>query len=44
MLINFAVQVLIVRYLSKDGFGAFAYALSIIAIGESIVTLASTAR
>jgi O-antigen/teichoic acid export membrane protein len=39
MLINFAVQVLIVRYLSEDGFGAFAYALSIIAIGESIVTL-----
>ena len=36
---DFAVQVLIVRYLSEDGFGAFAYALSIIAIGESIVTL-----
>jgi O-antigen/teichoic acid export membrane protein len=39
LLINFAVQVLIVRYLSKEGFGAFAYALSIVAIGESVVTL-----
>lgn len=37
--INFAVQVLIVRYLSQEGYGAFAYALSIVAVGESIVTL-----
>jgi O-antigen/teichoic acid export membrane protein len=37
--INFVVQVLIVRYLSQDGYGAFAYALSIVAVGESIVTL-----
>jgi O-antigen/teichoic acid export membrane protein len=37
--INFAVQVLIVRYLSQEQYGAFAYALSIVAVGESIVTL-----
>lgn len=36
--INFAVQVLIVRYLSKTDYGAFAYALSVVAIGESIAT------
>jgi O-antigen/teichoic acid export membrane protein len=39
LLINFAVQVLIVRYLSQEGYGAFAYALSLVAVGESIVTL-----
>ena len=39
LLINFAVQVLIVRYLSKEGYGAFVYALSLVAIGESVVTL-----
>jgi O-antigen/teichoic acid export membrane protein len=39
LLVNFIVQVLIVRYLSEEGFGAFAYALSIVAVGESIVTL-----
>jgi hypothetical protein len=31
MAVNFAVQVLIVRYLSKTDYGAFAYALSIVA-------------
>jgi O-antigen/teichoic acid export membrane protein len=36
--INFVVQVLIVRYLTKEDYGAFAYALSIVAIGESIAT------
>lgn len=36
--INFVVQVLIVRYLTKSDYGAFAYALSIVAIGESIAT------
>lgn len=36
--INFAVQVLIVRYLAKSDYGAFAYALSIVAVGETIVT------
>ena len=39
LLVNFAVQVLIVRYLSKEGYGAFAYALSLVLVGESIVTL-----
>ena len=37
--VTFAIQVLIVRYLSKSDYGAFAYALSIAAIGETIVTL-----
>ncbi len=36
--INFIVQVLIVRYLTKTDYGAFAYALSIVALGESIAT------
>jgi O-antigen/teichoic acid export membrane protein len=36
--INFAVQVLIVRYLSKEAYGAFAYALSIAVFGQTIVT------
>ncbi|MEO6577405.1 MAG: flippase [Candidatus Limnocylindria bacterium] len=39
LLVNFAAQVLIVRYLSREGYGAFAYALSLVAVGESIVTL-----
>ena len=39
LVINFAVQVLIVRYLSQEGYGAFAYALALVAVGESLVTL-----
>ena len=39
LLINFAVQVLIVRYLSQEGYGAFAYALALVTVGESIVGL-----
>ncbi|HEX2281079.1 MAG TPA: flippase [Thermomicrobiales bacterium] len=39
LLVNFGVQVLIVRYLSQEGYGAFAYALSIVAVGQSLVTL-----
>lgn len=35
--LNFAVQVLIVRHLTKADFGAFAYALSIATIGEGLV-------
>ena len=35
---NLVVQVLIVRYLSKADFGAFAYALSLVSVGASIVT------
>jgi O-antigen/teichoic acid export membrane protein len=36
--VNFAVQVLIVRYLAKSDYGAFAYALSVVALGETITT------
>ncbi|HMQ30939.1 MAG TPA: flippase [Chloroflexaceae bacterium] len=36
---NLVVQVLTVNYLSKTDYGAFAYALSIVALGETIVTL-----
>jgi O-antigen/teichoic acid export membrane protein len=36
---NLVVQVLIVRSLSKAGYGAFAYAMSIATIGEGIVSL-----
>jgi O-antigen/teichoic acid export membrane protein len=36
--INFGIQILIVRYLSKADYGAFAYALSIVSLGASIVT------
>lgn len=37
--VNFATQILIVRYLSKADFGAFAYGLSIVALGESLAVL-----
>jgi O-antigen/teichoic acid export membrane protein len=36
---NFTTQVLIVRHLSKTDFGIFAYALSIVAMGQSIAAL-----
>ncbi|GJM43523.1 MAG: polysaccharide biosynthesis related protein [Gemmatimonadota bacterium] len=36
---NLVVQVLVVRTLSKEGYGAFAYALSIATIGEGLVSL-----
>lgn len=36
--VGFVVQVLIVRYLAKSDYGAFAYALSVVAMGETIVT------
>jgi O-antigen/teichoic acid export membrane protein len=36
MVANFAIQVLIVRYLSKSDYGAFAYALSVISLGSSL--------
>ena len=39
MTTNFVVQVLIVRYLSTTAFGAFAYALSLVTLGETLVTL-----
>ena len=37
MATNFAVQVFIVRYLSKSEYGAFAYAMSLISLGSSLV-------
>jgi O-antigen/teichoic acid export membrane protein len=37
--VNTLAQILIARYLSQSAFGAFAYALSLVAIGETIVTL-----
>jgi O-antigen/teichoic acid export membrane protein len=36
--LNFAVQVLIVRALSRAEFGAFAWALSVVAMAETVVT------
>ena len=37
--IQFATQVIMVRYLSKSGFGAFAYALSAVAILQIVATI-----
>jgi O-antigen/teichoic acid export membrane protein len=39
VLMNFATQVLIVRHLSKTDFGVFAYALSLVVMGQSIAAL-----
>jgi O-antigen/teichoic acid export membrane protein len=39
ILLNIAVQVLTVRYLSKSDYGAFAYALGVVSIGSSAVLL-----
>ena len=36
MVANFIVQVLIVRYLSKSDYGAFAYVLSLVSLGSSL--------
>ena len=36
LLINFVTQVLIVRYLSKNDFGAFAYAVAVVSAGSSL--------
>ena len=36
MVANFIIQVLIVRYLSKSDYGAFAYALSLVSLGSSL--------
>ena len=36
--VNFGIQILIVRYLTKADYGAFAYALSLVALGSSIAT------
>lgn len=39
MVANFLVQVLIVRYLPTEAYGAFTYALSFVNLGETLVTL-----
>jgi len=39
MLVTFTMQVLIVRHLTKANYGAFAYALSFVTIGQTIATL-----
>jgi O-antigen/teichoic acid export membrane protein len=36
--VNFAIQILIVRYLSKEAYGAWAYVLSLVSLGVSIAT------
>jgi O-antigen/teichoic acid export membrane protein len=36
--VNLVVQILVVRYLTKTDYGAFAYALSLVSLGASIVT------
>lgn len=38
MAVNFLVQILIVRYLVPADYGAFAYALSIAALGQTLIT------
>ena len=38
MAVNFLVQILIVRYLSTADYGAFTYALSIAALGQTLIT------
>lgn len=38
MAVNFLVQILIVRYLSTADYGAFTYALSIAALGQTVIT------
>ena len=37
MAANFLIQVLIVRYLSKGDYGAFAYAFSLVSLGSSLI-------
>jgi O-antigen/teichoic acid export membrane protein len=39
MAVTFSIQVLIVHYLSKANYGAFAYALSFVALGQTLATL-----
>ncbi|HSM72692.1 MAG TPA: flippase [Anaerolineales bacterium] len=39
MAANFVIQIMIVRYLSKNDYGAFAYGLSIVSLGTQFVLL-----
>jgi O-antigen/teichoic acid export membrane protein len=36
--VNFLVQIVVVRYLTKFDFSAYAYALSLVALGQSVIT------
>jgi O-antigen/teichoic acid export membrane protein len=36
--INFAIQIMIVRYLSKADYGAWAYVISLVSLGVSVAT------
>jgi O-antigen/teichoic acid export membrane protein len=36
--VMFAIQVTVVRHLSKESYGAFAYCVSLVAIGQTVVT------
>lgn len=38
LMANFAIQVLIVRYLSKADYGVFAYAMSFVTLGQTVAT------
>jgi O-antigen/teichoic acid export membrane protein len=38
MTVNFTVQVMIVRYLTETDYGAFAYALAFVNLGQTVVT------
>jgi O-antigen/teichoic acid export membrane protein len=38
MVVNFTIQILIVWHLSKENYGAFAYALSFVTLGQTLVT------
>src|ERR1700710_2499311 len=39
MAVTFTIQVLIVHHLTKANYGAFAYALSFVTLGQTIATL-----
>lgn len=39
VLANVVIQVVVVRYLAKTEYGAFAYALSVVGLAESVITL-----
>src|SRR5687767_10503559 len=42
LLINLLVQVITVRYLAKEEFGAFAFAVTMVALGSNIAILGLT--
>ena len=42
--INFAIQIMIVRYLSKADYGAWAYVISLVSLGVSVATFGLIGR